>query len=83
MSNLSLYSNIVEAYTKYVIDGQLDKFQHVLEASVHAMEGIDREYAKILNEILNDIEYTRFMYSNDEQPDQVNVAMNKLKKLFE
>jgi len=82
MSNLSLYSNIEEAYSEYIIDGKLDKFQKVLEATVNAMEGVSRENTQILKEILNDIDYTSFMYSNDEQPAQVDIALNKLRNLF-
>ena len=83
MSNINLHQKIVEAYNNYVIDSDIEKFQNLLETCLTAMERHSQNDLSSIKEIMNDIEYIRFMYQEEEQPFQVERVMIKLKNLFE
>lgn len=73
----------MSAYEKYCDDGKIESFQYILESSLNALEGIERNKTSDIREVMNDIEYSRFMFSKEEQPKEVEKAIAKLKEILE
>lgn len=83
MSNQSIVKSIIKAYEKYINDELIEDFQHVFESNILALEGIERGKMTEIKEIINDIEYARFLFPKDEQPKKVKDAVTRLKVILE
>ena len=83
MSNQSIIKSIHKAYEKYKVDKKLEDFQYVFEASISALEGIERRKMSIIRDIINDIEHARFLLPKNEQPQKVEEAFIRLKTAIE
>lgn len=83
MSNQNVYKSILKAYDKYVENEKIEEFQYVLESNLSALEGIRCAKIAQIKEVMNDIEYTRFLYSKNEQPEKVKELLLKLKQIIE
>lgn len=83
MSNQNVYKSILKDYDKYVENEKIEEFQYVLESNLNALEDIGRAKIAQIKEVMNDIEYIRFLYSKNEQPEKVKELLLKLKQIIE
>ena len=80
--NQNLYQSILKAYDTYVNNEKIEQFQYVLESSINALEGVEGEKKLKLKEVINDLEYARFLISKSEQPKKVKESITKLKEIL-
>lgn len=82
LSNQSIIKSILDDYEKYLEDKQIENFQFIFETRVSALEGIERSKLAEIKEIINEVEYARFLFSQEQQPQKVKEAINKFKEIM-
>ena len=78
MSNINIIKSIIQAHEKYTQDKRIEDFQLSLESSVSALEGIEHNKLSEIKKIVNEVEYARFLFSEDEKQQKVKEAISRL-----